>query len=471
MIMKTFCNLKNKLVVLLILSGLFASCKKMIDIPPSPPNQISQVTIFADSTDIMSAIAGVYLYNNGTTAGFAYRDANMSICTGNSGDDLAITTNAYDAVTPQFYLNTLLSNNSDVASLWTSPYQAMYTVNTCINNLQNTTVISVPLRQQLVGELKVVRALYYFNLVNLFGGVPLVTSTDYNVNGTLARSTVDVIYAQIISDLTDAQSKLKAAYPSSGHARPNLYTADALLAKVYLYRGQWQNAYNAADKVISSGLYSLETDLNKVFLDGSKEAIWQLPANASYYATSEARSYIPTSGYTPTFPVSNFLLNAFEAADKRKQNWLNTSVVLSGATATTYYFPYKYKNIVAASATTEDFMVFRLADLYLVRAEAAAQLGNVGGAATDINIVRTRAGLSPTTAITQADMLNAIMHERQTELCFEWGNRWFDLNRWGVTNKVLTAEKPGWRTSPLLYPIPITEINADPNLTQTSGYQ
>jgi hypothetical protein len=455
---------------LLVLTGSLGSCKKLIQIPASPPSELPQQQIFGDSTDILSAVAGVYLYNRGAVAGFGYRDGDLSLFTGASSDELAQTTDVYDTFYPQLYSNTILSNNADVLNVWSAPYTSLYQVNVCIEGIQAATTISTALQQQLIGEMEVVRALYYFNLVNLFGGIPLVTTSNYQVNGALARSSVDSVYDLVLSDLTDAQKKLTPAYPSAGHVRPNLYVAEALLAKVYLYRGQWQNAYDAANQVIASGVYQLVPDPANVFLDGSAEAIWQLPANGPYSATSEASEYYSANGYPPYYPVSSALLSAFEPGDTRMQKWLGTSVVNSGTTTITYYYPYKYKNVEAASPTTEDFMVFRLAEQYLIRAEAAAELGNTAGALQDLNAVRARAGLASSTA-TASTLLAAIMHERQVELFSEWGNRWFDLKRWGTVNTVLSAEKPGWNTSTSLYPIPYNERQLDPFLTQNPGYQ
>ncbi len=115
-------------------------------------------------------------------------------------------------------------------------------------------------------------------------------------------------------------------------------------------------------------------------------------------------------------------------------------------------------------------MVFRLAEQYLIHAEAAAQLGNLGTAIADLNTVRARAGLGATTATGQADVLAAIMHERQVELFCEWGNRWFDLNRTGTAGTVLNAEKGGFQSYMALYPVPLTQIQANPLLRQNQGY-
>jgi hypothetical protein len=115
-------------------------------------------------------------------------------------------------------------------------------------------------------------------------------------------------------------------------------------------------------------------------------------------------------------------------------------------------------------------MVLRLGEQYLIHAEAAAELGNLGTALSDLNTVRARAGLGASTASTQADLLTAIMHERQVELFTEWGNRWFDLNRTGTAGAVLNAEKGGFQSYMALYPVPFSQIEVNTLLTQNPGY-
>lgn len=469
--MKILKHNKNKVAVLgllLLMSGLF-SCKKLIEIPGNPPTLITKAQQFADSASAMSAVAGVYTYNQ--SKGFGYSDANFSIATGLSGDELSITVTTSD--NPQFYSYTLTSINRAIIALWQYPYQSIYQVNDVLDGVSSNSKLSASFVNQITGEMKVVRALYYFNMVNTFGDVPLVTSTNYDVTARLPRASVDAVYTQIIADLTDAMQKLPVSYPSAGRMRPNRYTAEALLAKVHLYRGQWQAAYNEANDIIQSNVYTFSNvPLSGVFADGSKEAIWQLPAKGSYQQTAEAQNFVPSGTTTPKYPVTSFLLGQFETGDQRRQNWIGT-VVVSGKTL---YYPYKYKNRLATSTPVEDYMIFRLGEVLLIRAEAAARLNNLTQALTDVNTVRTRAGLTASTAnITVQDaVLNAVMHERQTELCFEWGNRWFDLKR-NVTPAtsaatVLNAEKTGYTVNAALYPIPQTQIQLNDQLKQNPGY-
>lgn len=244
----------------------------------------------------------------------------------------------------------------------------------------------------------------------------------------------------------------------------------AFLAKVHLYRQEWQAAYDAANAVIGTGIYSLETNLNNVFLDGSNEAIWQLPAMGAYTATAEAGQFVPyASGVVPPYPLSVHLLNAFESGDQRLQNWAGAAVIAGNPTI---YYPYKYKVKNPGGSATEDFMIFRLGEQYLIRAEAAAHLGHGTDALADVNVVRARAGLGASTAdpSDQAAVLNAIMHERQVELFCEWGNRWFDLNRTGTATAVLGSEKTGWQPYLALYPVPAPQIQLNHFLNPNPGY-
>jgi hypothetical protein len=441
----------------------------LIQIPASPPTQISETDQYADSASAMSAIAWVYSYSGGTTSGFAWTNAELVSATALSSDEL-LRPQPSDANMVQFYNYTLTGVNSEAANVWSEPYTSLYTVNDVLSHMNNATNLSASFKTEITAEMKVVRAFYYFNLVNLYGGVPIVTGIDYTVNATLPRASADSVYGQIISDLTSARQDLSVTYPSSGHVRPNQYVADALLAKVYLYRQDWQDAYNMANTVIGSGNYSLVSDPNQVFLDGSTEAIWQLPAAGSYYVTGDALAFIPYStGTIPSYIATSWLLNAFEPGDLRRQSWLEQTII----NGDTMYFPYKYKNYQPATATTtEDYMILRLAEQYLIRAEASAELGNGSAALADLNLIRARAGLAPSTAdpSNQTAVLNAILHERQVELFAEWGNRWFDLKRTGMAATVLAAEKSSFPTNAELYPIPQTQLQNDANLKQNPGY-
>ena len=450
-----------KRVCLAILSiGLtMTSCTKLIEIPSNPKNQLVADRVFSDSANIIAAVAGVYS-NFATASSYPqFASGLITINTGLTADELVVGPNAFGVT--DFYNNTISPDNSIIRSMWSDAYKNIFQINLCIEGVTGTNAISAKLKSQLIGELKVDRALYYYYMMNIWGAVPVITSTDYNVTQKVGRSSVSEVLSFILSDLKDAQQGLASTYPSAGRKRPNLYVAEALLSKVYLYLGQYQNAITAASSVISAPLYQLEA-LNSVFLSGSKEAIWQLPANGTYQQTPEGASFIPfSSDYQPDYMLSPQLLNAFEANDPRLTAWTGVNTVDS----TDYYYPYKYKNNSPDQTPLEDYMILRLADIYLVRAEAAAQLDKYPEALADLNKIRDRAmDRADISTTVKSELLQAILHERQVELFCEWGNRWIDLKRTKRIDAVLSVAKPSWKSSAALFPIPINELQANPNL-------
>ena len=461
----------KQLTGLVFMAFTMFSCDKLIEIPTSP-SSMTQEEQYSDSLTTLSAVTGVYAINNGGP-GFAYNDARLTYLTGFSADELSSTLVNDNQ---QFFTYTITPLNAGPNSLWSSAYRAIYQVNAVLENVSGNTNLTASFQNQIIGEMKVVRALYYFNLVNMFGKVPLITSTNYAVTSKLPRSAVDQVYSQIFSDLQDAVKLLKPTYPSTGKARPNLYTAKALQAKVNLYQEKWQDAYNQADSVIRFGGYNLVTNgLTNVFLNGSTEAIWQLPGALAFgNGLPDATTFVP---YSPTaaanYRITPFLINAFEESDKRKENWLGLQKIVTNGVEQTIYYPFKYKNRLSSITPAEDQMVFRLAEMYLIRAEAAAHLNKLEEAIADVNILRNRAGLTvpiSSVGLSQEDVIKVILHERQVEMFCEWGNRWFDLKRTGTAAAILGAEKTGFTESALLYPVPKPQIDLNPALDQNQGY-
>jgi hypothetical protein len=180
----------------------------------------------------------------------------------------------------------------------------------------------------------------------------------------------------------------------------------------------------------------------------------------------EIKLFHPDPGYY----LTTDLLGAFEAGDERRIAWVD-STLYSG---NLYYYPFKYKvQQASASTITEYYVLLRLAEQYLIRAEAEAQLNDLTDAINDLNIIRTRAGLPGlSAALNQQQVLAAVMQERRIELFAEWGHRWFDLKRTNQATPTLdTISYKQWTPNAQLYPIPMSEITTDPNLTQNPGYQ
>jgi len=217
-------------------------------------------------------------------------------------------------------------------------------------------------------------------------------------------------------------------------------------------------------------LYSLETDPNNVFLANSKEAILQLQtANTFPYTTIEGALFIPyDSTSNPSYYISDQLLGAFEPGDLRRTAWVD-STDFSGAF---YYYPFKYKIRNGAQGNIlEYYMVLRLAEQFLIRAEARAHLSNLDGAIADLNSIRERAGLTDLPpSLTQTEVFAAVAQERRIELFSELGHRWLDLKRIDSADAVLGAIKSTWKPTAKLFPIPASELINDANLTQNPGY-
>lgn len=482
-----------------------SGCKKLVEIDP-PINTISTAQTFGSDVQAYSLLAGCYsqlMTNNGT---ITFSNGGTSIYAGLSADELV----SYAGVGGlgdiyQFESNKLTSANIEVnGALWGPAYKVISTANSIIEGVQasQSTLLTDSARIQLIGESKFIRAFSYFYLTNLFGNVPLALTADFNKTSVLPNVTQQAIYAQITQDLLDAQSTLKTDYSKSGkeRIRANKWAATALLARVYLYQKNWAAAEAQATAVIGNNQYSL-TPLASVFAKNSNEAILQWQQNATVLpraGTYDAINFIPSfviyttpaawptffsvfslygSLLFPTYYMTPQLSNAFEANDLRKTAWTGFTPTPNVApyTGANTYWPQKYTTNAssAQTAVTQYYMVLRLAEQYLIRAEARAQQGDTNGAISDLNIIRTRAGLPGTTATSAPDLLTAIMHERQVELFSEWGHRFFDLKRTGQAATVLGAistKSQPFNVNQLLYPIPYNEINADGFLQQNPGY-
>lgn len=456
-----------------------ASCKKLIEIPP-PSNSITTSQVFADSADAAAAISGIYSKIQYGYPGLSFCNGAETVICGLSSDELI---SFYSDNYLEFYSNTLEPTENNLNFyFWQQPYNYIYQVNACIESLQGSSSLPQSVKNQFIGEAKFFRGLFYFYLINLFGDVPYVTSTNWKQTDTTARTDKLVIYEKIIGDLKSAQNLLRDDYSFSGgeRTRVNKLVATAFLARVYLYLQDWKNAELQADTIINNDLFSLLPDLNSVFLANSNESIlqWQLnTAYSPYNCTQEGLRILPSdSTLPPSYYVSSQLLNSFEPGDQREVMWLNQS----NYNGSTYVYPYKYKmgqsQLMVNGNPTEYYTVLRLAEQYLIRAEARTEQGNVTGAASDLNTIRNRAGLANTTAVTEADLLTAISHERQVELFAEWGHRWLDLKRLGQVNAVMSIVTPQkntgsiWQSYQQLYPIPSSQLSLNPFLIQNPGY-
>ncbi len=468
--MKDTVNRYSSFLASILISGMLVSCEQLIEIPADPSDKISTDKAFSDSTNVLNVMAGIYNTFGVVDDGSACKlfNGGATLYTALSSDEL-LEHSPYSFVLAPYYDNSLRPDNGYLVYMWGNTYATLYGVNVSLESIDKNRTLSPTFSRQIKGELKVIRAWCYYHMTNLFGAIPLVTTTDFGTNSILPRVSNEEIYDFIITDLEEAQTLLRDEYPSAGHARPNRYTAKALLAKVYLHREEWDKAASLSGEVIESGMYSLEPDLNNVFLRGSTEAIWQYSTEGAYFSeNNEAYNILPDSDdQLPVYEITPELFNAFEDDDLRKTNWLNAADV-NGAL---YYFPYKYKKkTIDSSPVSEEYVFLRLAEQYLIRAEARAKLDLTDEALDDLNTIRTRAELPDRSFTDESTLLADIMHERRIELFCEWGNRWYDLKRTNMADDVL-GSKPGWQSTDVLYPIPLTEIQRNPFLLPNNpGY-
>jgi starch-binding outer membrane protein, SusD/RagB family len=355
--------------------------------------------------------------------------------------------------------------------------------------------MNLPDKDRYIGEAHFLRAYFYFNLVRTFGGVPKidkVLETQAEIDSASKKKTSAEIYAFIESDLNAAISKLPAVIPASENGRVTKYAAQALMSKVALYQQKWSVAKSMADAVIA-GPYSLLQDYAMIWREAgefSSESIWEVNAigttpnkGINGYFLVQAPRGAGALGWGFNTPTQD-LVNAYEAGDER----LAATVIFSGQTLWDGFVVsalapnprYNYKSYVSKTMetfngddveTNKNLRVLRLGEIYLIKAEAENELGNIGPAQGALNLVRNRASLGNTTAATQTDLRNAIWRERRVEMAFEH-DRTFDLRRTGRAAAVLQAHgKPYQSPKHDLFPIPLNQIQlSGGRLEQNFGY-
>lgn len=464
------------LIIVSIACFMVDGCRKFVEIP-APTTQLVTANVFNNSASATAAVVSIYAQMVSNAESY-----NMEQFTGLQGDELKNYSTSSQFI--QYYTNALVASTDP--GPWTHAYNYIYQANAIIENLNNQNDIDQGIVNQLKGEALFVRAFWYFYLVNIYGDVPLLMTTNYSTNSTSSRTSSSAVYQQIVIDLKNSEALLNSNYVdisdtarSNDRGRPNKSGAEALLSRVYLYKGDYIDAESESSKVIGNSLYGLCSNLNSVFLSNSTEAIWQLdlPVPSPSNSTPDGSGFIlvsaPSTSTSNCSCLSQQLLESFSPNDLRLANWVS----YFAASSDTFYFPYKYKQY-QASSITEYVMVMRLAEQYLIRAEAEAQLGDTASSVSDINVIRERAGLTDTIAGSKESLLATILHERQNELFLEWGHRWFDLIRTNRINSVLGPpgnvcqfKRGTWESTDVLYPIPRSNVSLDVNLVQNPGYQ
>lgn len=443
---------------------LFVSCDSFVEVE-LPKSQLTADKVFEDYLTADAAMTDVYskIRDKGLLTG---TQLGISNTLGIYADELTFYGPPSNAGTG-FYTNNILPSNSIISLFWNNTYNQIYAANAVLEGVRASATLSAKEKAQLEGEALFVRGLLHFYLLQVFGGIPYLTSTDYKVNSTASRIADHEIYANVITDLKASEKLLIPSYPNTERVRPNAFTVKALMSRVYLYQNDWTNAVKFSTEVIDhNSLYVFENNPDKVFLKNSTETIWQFMPSLAGKNTDEGTLFYIASGPPQLVALSQLLINSFAANDVRKLRWTTPVSNSSG----TWYYASKYKENKATAASKEYSIVLRLTEQYLIRAEARAQLENHGGAKEDLNRIRKRAGLTDITATSKEEILEAIAEERRKELFTEYGHRFFDLKRSGKLDSALSV-KPGWKTTDRLLPIPESEFLVNPNLGfQNPGY-
>ncbi|MBO9618264.1 MAG: RagB/SusD family nutrient uptake outer membrane protein [Niabella sp.] len=500
--MKTYLTIFSLSLMLL----LQFSCKKDF-LSKTDPTKVDQSLFYKDQTEIDQAIIGNYgllqavannqwLFNemvsDNTTFDFNPNDR------GQADKMESFETWTYTAVNP------------NIATCYNLHYQNIYNINNTLYRMQNAT-LSDSLKKADEGQLKFMRAYLYFELVQYFGNVVVITQPLQQPSDAwnYSRKPVDSVYAQIESDLKAAASGLPARYSAANVGRATKGAALALLGKMYLTQKKYPEAVSTLSQVPALG-YALATNYADVFNPVKKngpESIFEIqyqggndlgewssfiytfaPRLSKGFVTGFAQSN-PGGWNTPT----NDLINDYEANDNRKAASVGLDFVspITGQVVP-YIKKYQHPHTIYGR-TDDDWPVLRYADVLLMLAEAINEKdGPTADAYTDLNLVRERAGLPDVSGLDQTAFRQKVFHERRVELAFEnW--RWFDLKRtmtadqltaflnaYGAREKATpTVPRQGIPSSPsdyqfqsfrALYPIPNNELIINKALGQNQGY-
>ncbi|WP_378177290.1 RagB/SusD family nutrient uptake outer membrane protein [Aquimarina sp. SS2-1] len=476
-------TIKNEIIITLLTTLLFislVSCSE--DYLEIPSNEETEEAITSEkATELVNAVYNIFLqfsmssFSWNGVSSITSDDADKGSDPGDTGADK----NLLDALT---FDATSLSFNE----VWEAHYDGIQRANQALNRLKDFE-IEDSLKDRLIGEATFLRALMYFRLVKTFGGVPLIQDVpDINADPTtlLQRASREETFAFIEEDLLNAIELLpeKSQYNISELGRATKGAAKALLAKVSMYQNKWETVLTLTNEIISSGEYGLTPnyeDIWKAEEENNQESIFEIQGRGELpaagileYSVSQGARGLGGWGWGFNTPTQD-LVNAYEPGDLRR----DATIIFRGETLfdgrevpNTVVNPrYNQKayssRFTAVSQSDKNIRVLRYAEVLLMNAEAATQIG--GDALTPLNLVRNRAGLSSLNSVDQM----AVWRERRVELAFEH-DRYFDLVRQGRAGAVMRAHgKPFIDGKHEVFPIPQQQINISGGLLiQNNGY-
>ena len=484
-------KLKYNLIAIALLGFSFSSCSDFLE--QNPQTDLSENDFYKTADDILSAVNGAYsslqegdIYGNWYVFGEIPSDNTRNQLSGS-----VTTQNEFD----QFYIDT---QNSMIANFWKAAYKVINRTNTILGRIDGIE-INTELANRYKLECKFIRALMYFNLVRVYGDVPLVLKEiSISESYDILREPKENVYNQIIADLKEAQD-LPVSYSTAEDGRATQGAAKALLANVYMTLHKYAEAETILAEIINSGRYSLlENTPGSLNIDGyknvfspvnhnSKEGIFEIQFLKGGYGegSNYANNFAPENSGTNVVAVGGTggnnipemdIYNAYEEGDLRRDfsmslgyydNRKNNEWVESRYVCKFMDVPYQNND------ASNNYPVIRYADVILMYAEALNQNGKTAEACKYLNMTRRRSFGYQKTETSPVDLQTTdkaqfalmVEQERRVELAFE-NHRWFDLIRTGRAVEVMRSKGFSLNETNLICPIPQKQIDVNPKLTQ-----
>lgn len=440
--------IKNTVLIAVIF--FLASCKKYLEEVPN--NSLPTESSITDVSTARAAIIGTYDRLQG------YYASNYPTLGTITTDNVIFNGTLSEYL--QLDQNAVPTDNVITVAAYQNIYKTINSANSVITYVPGVTdpLLTAAEKNKILGEAYFIRALSFFDLARGWGGVQLQLkpTTDLTVLKGIKRSTLDQTYDQVLADLVKAEDLLPEDATTRNRAQKS--TARALRARLHLYRKQWADAEKYATLVIDNTKYSLVKPYKSFFTAPfqSAESVFELA-----YSVNDRNSY--WNLWYPSSAGGQFTLKPSDVLVAKLNNPAiggTRNALIAGSGATVYGVLYN-----TTSTSTDPSYLIRIAELYLIRAEARAQQNHLAAAAGDLNAIRKRADVPETAATTQADLIKAIEDENGIEFAFE-AHRWFDLVRTERAGVVLgLTNKNYW-----LFPIPYSDVLSDPDVTQNPGY-
>ena len=493
----------RKLITIVFATIIFVGCQNMLDVEPKTFSSGS--SYYETESQLIKGVNAAYA----DLQGIFFSTTDYWAMTEMRSDNTSFQFNESDRGEQQMEnLDEFLitPSNNDVEIIWSNTYSSIQQINTILNRIEKVDISDGSTKSQLEGEMRFLRAFHYFNLVRLFGGVPLVLEEVQSPDEAfIGRSSTEEVYNQIIKDASTAANLLPENYTGADIGRATKGAALTLLGEVHLTRENYSEAIDELEKVTHLN-YQLLSNYADVFNPDNKnhsESIFEVQFNAGI--DGEASNYIyrfaPNNSGTDIVGFSDLsssmagynipthdMVDAYEDGDERKEASIafyvkpeNTQHDVAIGDSIPFINKYNHE-FEERGETNDNWPIYRYSQVLLMLAEAKNEAGITQEAHSHLNEVRNRAGLASLSGLSQSDFREAVYQESRVELAFE-NHRWFNLVRTGRAIEVMTAhgeEEKNLKSNvsssayniqehKLLYPIPEREVRLN-NIDQNQGW-